>query len=339
MSMRRAYRRIICHHLNCFTHGGLFDDVISWYCDIYECCDNKRVPYNLPKLKSMISMRLQGQHIAENVVLNAINSHVKKSKKPLVMSFHGANGVGKTYVSRMIAKAFFKKGENSRFFHFYYGLQNFPNKEKVLEYQTQLKSDIEAALHSCERSLFVFDGVDQMPSQLLDALMPFIDCPNCAGKLDKNKSIFIFLTNTGSSAIEKQLLTKIHDGINRENTTLQDFERLIIDEAHNHSGGLFESLLIDSQAIDFYIPFLPLEKRHVKYCIREAFEEIFETPKLVTPDLVEKVFEELRFGPEPEALFSNSGCKRVAQIAGRLVAMKSTKFDYFNEADNHRTEL
>lgn len=86
-------------------------------------------------LRSMISLKLQGQHIAKDVVLNAINSHMKKSKKPLVMSFHGANGVGKTYVSRMIAQSFFEKGENSRFFHFYYGLQNFPDKKKVSEYQ------------------------------------------------------------------------------------------------------------------------------------------------------------------------------------------------------------
>lgn len=198
-----------------------------------------------------------------------------------------------------------------------------------------MKNDIEAALYSCERSLFVFDGVDQMPSQLLDALMPYIDCPNCAGKLNKNKSIFIFLTNTGSSAIEKQLLKKMSEGVTRESTTLQDFEKLIINDTHNHSGGLFESLLIDSDAIDFYIPFLPLERRHVKYCIREAFEEIIVTP---TKALVDKVFEELRFGPEPEAFFSNSGCKRVAQIAGRIAAMLNTDFDHFNE-DNHGSEL
>lgn len=85
----------------------------------------------------MLKNNLYGQHIAAEVVLNAITSHVtkSKSKSPLVMSFHGPNGVGKSYVSRMIAKALYKQGENSKFFHFYYGLQNFPLIEKIAEYK------------------------------------------------------------------------------------------------------------------------------------------------------------------------------------------------------------
>lgn len=85
----------------------------------------------------MLKSRLFGQHIASDVVLNALSSHFKNlnPRKPLVMSFHGANGVGKSYVSKMIAKTFYELGENSRFFHFYYGLENFPLVEKISEYQ------------------------------------------------------------------------------------------------------------------------------------------------------------------------------------------------------------
>ena len=91
-------------------------------------------------LKNILHARLYGQHIAERIVLDAITSHVRKSKsrKPLVMTFHGSNGVGKTYVSRIIAKAFYEKGESSRYFHFYYGLDNFPLSEKISEYQVDL---------------------------------------------------------------------------------------------------------------------------------------------------------------------------------------------------------
>jgi DNA replication protein DnaC len=51
------------------------------------------------------------------------------------MNFHGPNGIGKTYISRLIAKTLFRKGDESKYFHFYYGLQNFPFHEKVSEYQ------------------------------------------------------------------------------------------------------------------------------------------------------------------------------------------------------------
>ncbi|KAJ8665340.1 hypothetical protein QAD02_007002 [Eretmocerus hayati] len=300
--------------------SGLSGAVSSFYCDhLTECCDEKSVPHDLQGLKNVLMTELYGQHIAQDIVLNAINSHINnpKPKKPLVMSFHGGNGVGKSYVSKMIARALYKKGDESSFFHFYYGLQDFPLAEKSSEYQIQLKKEVEAAVSRCERSLFVFDGVDRMPSGLLDALMPFIDCPTCKARDKKHKSIFIILTNTGSLSIQKQLSQKKEEGLSRQSTTLKDFEKYIVSDTLNNKGGLFESLLIEHHAIDFYVPFLPMEREHVQLCIEEAFQELNSTP---TAQLVNRVFEELMFGPEPHNHYSNSGCKRVSQIAGRITS-------------------
>lgn len=191
-------------------------------------------------------------------------------------------------------------------------------------------------MSNCEKSLFVFDGVDQMHPGLLNILMPFIDCPNCASKVKKNKSIFIFLTNAGSLVIEKELIKKKKAGIPREATTLQNFEKLVVAETFNRTGGLFESLMIKADAIDFYVPFLPLEKEHVQNCIIEAFEEL-ESRTTPTTDMVEQVFQELLFGPEPENFFSISGCKRVAVIAGRISSKLTPEYDFFNnETPNHK---
>ncbi|XP_014233016.1 torsin-1A-like [Trichogramma pretiosum] len=289
----------------------------DYYCQHSECCGVEDVPYNLNSLRSMLWTKLYGQHIASEVVLNAINSHIKSSDKPLVLSFQGTNGVGKSFVSKMIARAFYKKGEKSKFFHFYYGLENFPIHEKVSEYQVQLKSEVEAAINSCERSLFVFDGVDYMPPGLLNILMPFIDSGNYGGKSNKNKSIFIFMTNRGGLAIQNHLLSKYEDDLDRESTTLQDFEDIIMTITLRQSGGFYESAMIQAEAIDYYVPFLPLEKHHVRNCIHDAYRALNVTP---TNDLIEKVFSELRFGPPPQNIFSNSGCKRVEQITGRMVA-------------------
>ena len=196
-----------------------------------------------------------------------------------------------------------------------------------------LKNDIETAISKCEKSLFVFDGVDYMPAGLLNVIMPFIDCPNC--NTNSNKSIFIFLTNTGSLAVQKQLMKKMEEGVRREDTTIQDFDE-IIEETFKGSGGLFESLMITSDSIDFYVPFLPLEKKHVVRCIKEAFDELKTKP---TKDLIDEVLQELRFGPEAEKLFSNSGCKRVAQIVGRIVTRFDPDFDDFDIALSSKNEL
>ena len=47
---------------------------------------------------------------------------------------------------------------------------------------------------------------------------------------------------------------------------------------HNYtsSGGLQNADLIQKSLIDMYVPFLPLEKSHVKLCIREYTLRIFK---------------------------------------------------------------
>jgi len=41
-------------------------------------------------------------------------------------------------------------------------------------------------------------------------------------------------------------------------------------------GGLMKSEIIDSHIIDYYVPFLPLEKVHVIKCIEAEFENLEE---------------------------------------------------------------
>ncbi|XP_011496145.1 PREDICTED: torsin-1A-like [Ceratosolen solmsi marchali] len=319
-------------------------NVLTLYCKKFECCNDEQIPYKIDNFKDLLSKRVCGQHIAVDIIVNAIISHVKNSnpKKPLVMGFHGPNGSGKTYISRLIAETLYENGENSRYFHFYYGLQHFPLIEKLSEYQDKLRTDIDTAIKKCGKSLFIFDGVDQMPPGLLNILMPFLDCPHCdKEKTEKNKAIFIFLTNAGSLIIQNSLLDKLSQGIDRKSTTFHDFEKLIISEIFTHDGGLFKSLMIKSDAIDFYVPFLPLEKEHVAYCIKEAFNELNISPikKIPYKSLENKVFKELRFGPEPDNLFSSSGCKRVSQITGRLITSYNTNINISSEIDFHKSEL
>lgn len=40
------------------------------------------------------------------------------------------------------------------------------------------------------------------------------------------------------------------------------------------TGGLKKSRLIDSHIIDHYVPFLPLEKKHVKQCIEAELKHL-----------------------------------------------------------------
>lgn len=80
-------------------------------------------------------------------------------------------------------------------------------------------------------------------------------------------------------------------------------------------GGFWHSSLIDRNLIDYFVPFLPLEYKHLKMCIRN---EMQSRGYEVDEDIVTKVAEEMTFFPKEERVFSDKGCKTVF-----------TKLDYY----------
>ena len=74
--------------------------------------------------------------------------------------------------------------------------------------------------------------------------------------------------------IAKKLKAITDSGRFRDETSLVDFERIAELGAYNVVGGLQESKLIESHVIDHFVPFLPLELRHVEQCIKKEFQKI-----------------------------------------------------------------
>lgn len=84
-------------------------------CKFSECCTEKEVPANFTsklnthiclicshlfvlELEELLSERLYGQHLVQDIVVNALKSHWydKQKQKPLTLSFHGWPGEVKT---------------------------------------------------------------------------------------------------------------------------------------------------------------------------------------------------------------------------------------------------
>jgi torsin-1 len=142
-----------------------------------------------------------------------------QSPKPLVFSFHGTDGTGKTYAADLIAKSLYKNGVNSKYVHKFVGRLHFPEANKASQYgvgewlycscdiiivvffffnlQTELKEKVTNAVSSCGQSLFIFDEVDDIPAGVLDSISSFFDHRSNVDGVDFRQSIFIFLTNTG----------------------------------------------------------------------------------------------------------------------------------------------
>ena len=80
-------------------------------------------------------------------------------------------------------------------------------------------------------------------------------------------------------------------------------------------GGLWHSELITKNLITAYVPFLPLERRHVNQCIRQALLEqgYFRSAAEIPEDKVQLIADHLTFVPDNVQVFSITGCKRVVE--------------------------
>ncbi|XP_034948400.1 torsin-1A [Chelonus insularis] len=293
-------------------------------CSYQECCNEKYIKKNITELNERLRTKLFGQHIVNKELISALGAHinVREPKKALVMNFHGPGGTGKNYVARMIIETFYEKKVESNYVHLFIGRINFPLESKKQEYKEDLVKILIESLSKCPESLFVFDEVDMIVPGVLDVLVPFMDYGTTQiwhmgqkYQLTTNKAIFIFLSNTGSREIIQTLSNAWLSGKKREELSLADFEALMAKGAFNEGGGFYKSDTIQSHLIDHYIPFLPLETRHVLLCIEEEFKIKGHTP---TSEQIDKVMEYISWDPDHQ-IYASSGCKKIASKVSSIL--------------------
>ena len=90
------------------------------------------------------------------------------------------------------------------------------------------------------------------------------------------------------------------------------------------SGGFYHSDLLIRHMITAYVPFLPLERKHIRQCIKDYLlsQKYYKTYGDISEKKVREIAEQLQYYPEEEQLFSTTGCKRVPE-----------KTDYVMEED------
>lgn len=74
-------------------------------------------------------------------------------------------------------------------------------------------------------------------------------------------------------------------------------------------GGFFQSQLIQKNLIDYFIPFLPLEYKHVKECVRE---ELRAQGHPEDEGIITEIASSMIDYPSEEDIYSSKGCKTVA---------------------------
>uniref|UniRef100_A0A8D2IZ13 Torsin n=1 Tax=Varanus komodoensis TaxID=61221 RepID=A0A8D2IZ13_VARKO len=262
-------------------------------------------------LRAELDARLFGQHLARDVILKAVAGFFNNPspKKPLVLSLHGWTGTGKNFVSQILAENVHKGGLRSKFVHLFVSTLHFLRSDQIPLYTDQLQSWIRGNVSACARSVFIFDEMDKLHPGLIDAIKPFLDYYEQIDGISYQRAIFIFLSNAGGDLITQVALDFWRSGRAREDIQLKDLDSaLSLAVYNNKNSGFWRSRLIDRNLIDYFVPFLPLEYKHVKMCIHTEMQS-----RGLQPDeaVVEKVAAEMTFFPRDERIYSDKGCKTV----------------------------
>uniref|UniRef100_A0A8P4KCN0 Torsin-1A C-terminal domain-containing protein n=1 Tax=Dicentrarchus labrax TaxID=13489 RepID=A0A8P4KCN0_DICLA len=259
-------------------------------------------PWGVTAAALLVLNKLFGQHIASRIILKSVNGFMSNDnpKKPLVLSLHGLTGTGKNFVSQLIAENIYKQGMESKFVHIFIYVSFSP--------QTQLQQWIQGNVTNCGRSMFIFDEMDKIHPGLIDSIKPYLDSYNKLDGVSYQKAIFIFLSNTGGNAISETVLNFWKEGREREEIKLRDLEMSLSTSAFNDDGGWWQSRLISKNLVNFFVPFLPLEYRHVIQCVMAEMKARGLKPDQNVADQLAKDFE---YFPKEERVFSNRGCKTI----------------------------
>ncbi|KAF7662193.1 hypothetical protein LDENG_00243590 [Lucifuga dentata] len=276
-----------------------------------ESCDAKWITFSATGLKADLDQKLFGQHIASRIILKAVSGFMSNDnpKKPLVLSLHGWTGTGKNFVSKLVAENIYREGMDSSFVHVFTSELHFPHAKEIETYKSQLQQWIKGNVTSCAQSMFIFDEMDKMHPGLIDSIKPYLDYYDKLDGVSYRKAIFIFLSNAGGEGIIQTTLDFWREGREREEMELKDLETaLSLAVFNNKKSGLWHTSLIDKNLVDFFVPFLPLEYKHIAQC---AMSEMEARDKKPDPVVADQLARDLVYFPKSERVFAVKGCKTI----------------------------
>ncbi|XP_011823431.1 PREDICTED: torsin-3A isoform X2 [Mandrillus leucophaeus] len=222
------------------------------------------------------------------------------------------NFTGKNFVARMLVENLYRDGLMSDCVRMFIATFHFPHRKYVDLYKEQLMGQIRETQQLCHQTLFIFDEAEKLHPGLLEVLEPHLERRAPEGhRAEFTWTIFLFLSNLRGDIINEVILKLLKAGWSREEITMEHLEpHLQAEIVETTDSGFGHSRLVKENLIDYFIPFLPLEYRHVRLCARDAF---LSQELLYTEETLDEIAQMMVYVPKEEQLFSSQGCKSISQ--------------------------
>ncbi|CAI9718052.1 torsintorsin-1A-like [Octopus vulgaris] len=265
---------------------------------------HKIPPWERHSVSESLSTKIIGQDLAIHLVVESLTDHIKSLEtnypQPLVLSFHGGVGVGKTYLASLLYKYL---PENTQLFIFsfshHYKFDSTQNSEN------KLLTWIYRELSPCHWNIFILDDFEDTGSaqQILTETLTHLKGSNL---YKYTYTLFIIISTINSENINNIVFRKVQSG-HQNKLKLADFEHVFQEDSQNewffklHKQGL----------IDAVVPFFPLNKTNVLECIKA---ELANHHHIIDEDFAKEVLKEIYFNSTKafNYEYSSSGCKKVS---------------------------
>ena len=290
-------------------------------------CELREVDVNaiVDKLRANVF----GQHVAVEMLAAALREFFAPTNlnPVLALSFHGWTGVGKNYVSGIITDHLPDAHVTKLIVPLH-----FPHDGEGDVYAEQVRAWIETNVTRCRVNVVFIDEMDKASEALARGIQQTIldlkakdfseedEAEEEVGgerkpgvMLARVKTLFIFLSNSAGAEINRVTINQVLSGRSREDLTPEIFTSQIMSPPHAF---LWYFDMFAKGAVDAVVPFLPLERRHVKLCVQRHLVERGVSSKEVD---VGEVMEGFTFFPKSQPVFSKSGCKRVTDLVALAV--------------------
>ncbi|KAG8464764.1 hypothetical protein KFE25_010132 [Diacronema lutheri] len=205
-----------------------------------------------------LGARVRHQPAALHLVLDALRLHYGEGgasqraarAKPLVFSFHGPTGVGKSLLHEVLARALYERADarGRAAGALVIGAVGYRNAALALEYEEELRARINQHVRRCARPLIVVEELQLMPPSALRVLVPMLSRPTDSSAPDYSNATFVLTSNLGGEAV----IARAYAAPSREQLDLDALQDELLATVDIAAGSTALSA-----AVDVIVPFLP----------------------------------------------------------------------------------
>lgn len=259
-----------------------------------ENLDDHVLKYDLGGLERSLHREVFGQPEALEELMEHLNDYLSTyvHQQPLALSLHGASGVGKSHLGRLLARHFRSVVDDKLVVH-YLSKHHCPLQDAAQHCASKLAQRISEVVTRAEEEeqipFFILDEVELMPPPLLDILQTFLQSSQTNEFLNV---VYVFLSSLGQREITAHVL---------QNASTAGAHKPL-----RRALSLIHPLWAEP-AVEL-IPLSLLEREHVIQCFLEEM-----TLEGFYPDLshVERLADELAYHTAAGRQYAKTGCRQV----------------------------